>query len=135
MLENPPLPLSPHFLPRPPASGVAGTSTSAKQAAQAAAARAQQQESEDADLFCTPAELVCPITHAVFTDPVLTAAGHVSVPTPPAPAPTRRAHLPALAAPAAQIYERAAIEQHLARSDTDPLTRQHLLNKCGRGAA
>eukprot|EP00887_Chlorella_sp_A99_P000424 scaffold17.g424.t1 len=50
-----------------------------------------------------PAELVCPITHSVFLDPVLTAAGHV--------------------------YERAAIERHFERSDSDPMSNQRLVNK------
>ncbi|KAI3435786.1 hypothetical protein D9Q98_001844 [Chlorella vulgaris] len=60
--------------------------------------------SEDGDrLFDAPAELVCPLTLAPFIDPVLTTAGHV--------------------------YERAAIQAHLERSCTDPLTRQPLLNK------
>ena len=36
-------------------------------------------EEEDANLFEAPSELVCPITHAVFLDPVLTQAGHVRV--------------------------------------------------------
>ena len=34
-------------------------------------------EEHDATLFEAPSELVCPITHAVFLDPVLTQAGHV----------------------------------------------------------
>ncbi|PRW32560.1 IMPACT family [Chlorella sorokiniana] len=53
-------------------------------------------------LFNAPAELVCPLTLAPFIDPVLTSAGHV--------------------------YERSAIKSHLERSNTDPLTRQPLLN-------
>ncbi|KAI7839560.1 hypothetical protein COHA_006687 [Chlorella ohadii] len=53
-------------------------------------------------LFEPPAELVCPLTLAPFIDPVLTSAGHV--------------------------YERSAIKSHLERSNTDPLTRQPLLN-------
>ena len=36
-------------------------------------------EEEDAALFEAPSELLCPITHAVFLDPVLTQAGHVSI--------------------------------------------------------
>lgn len=48
-----------------------------------------------------PPELLCPISHAVFLDPVLTSAGHV--------------------------YERSYIEAHLARgASTDPLTREPL---------
>lgn len=31
----------------------------------------------DAELFDTPPELLCPITQAVFAEPVLTASGHV----------------------------------------------------------
>jgi hypothetical protein len=34
-------------------------------------------EEDDVALFEAPSELVCPITHAVFLDPVLTQAGHV----------------------------------------------------------
>jgi len=34
-------------------------------------------EEDDAAVFEAPSELVCPITHAVFLDPVLTQAGHV----------------------------------------------------------
>ncbi|KAG7672367.1 hypothetical protein Ndes2526B_g09123 [Nannochloris sp. 'desiccata'] len=59
-------------------------------------------EEDDAALFEAPSELVCPITHAVFFDPVLTQAGHA--------------------------YERKSIEQHLRTTDTDPMSRQPLLN-------
>lgn len=46
---------------------------------------------------------MCPLTLSPFIDPVLTTAGHV--------------------------YERTAIQAHLERSATDPLTRAPLLNK------
>lgn len=88
-----------------------------------------------------PALQVCPLTLAPFVDPVLTSAGHVSwrgggtldgpsaarhrilcLPVPPWP---KRA-APVLVL---QVYERAAIMSHMERSNTDPLTRQPLLNK------
>jgi hypothetical protein len=56
-------------------------------------------EDPDAALFAALLELVCPITHAVFLDPVLTCSGHA--------------------------YERAAIEEHR-RARTDPLSRAPL---------
>lgn len=52
--------------------------------------------SQDALLFETPPDLVCPITFHLFRDPVINAAG--------------------------QVYERAAIEQHLALKGTDPIS-------------
>lgn len=47
-----------------------------------------------------PPDLVCPITHEVFTEPVINGAG--------------------------QVYERAAIEMHMRRSTVDPVTRMQL---------
>ena len=47
-----------------------------------------------------PDELVCPITHALFRSPVVTAAG--------------------------TVYEERAIAQHLATTSKDPLTNQPL---------
>lgn len=47
-----------------------------------------------------PPDLVCPITHEIFTEPVINGAG--------------------------QVYERAAIEMHMRRSNIDPVTRMHL---------
>ena len=47
-----------------------------------------------------PPDLVCPITHEIFTEPVINGAG--------------------------QVYERAAIEMHMRRSTIDPVTRMHL---------
>ncbi|RMZ53969.1 hypothetical protein APUTEX25_002546, partial [Auxenochlorella protothecoides] len=58
---------------------------------------------DDTLLFETPEELRCPITHDTFVNPVLTAGGHV--------------------------YERSAIERHLAHRSTDPLTGAELPNK------
>lgn len=43
----------------------------------------------DAQLFDTPADLLCPITHELFKEPVINAVG--------------------------QVYEKAAIERHLTR--------------------
>ncbi|KAG1675582.1 hypothetical protein FOA52_014170 [Chlamydomonas sp. UWO 241] len=50
----------------------------------------------DRELFETPADLVCPITLTLFTDPVINAMG--------------------------QIYDRAAIEAHMANKLVDPVT-------------
>ena len=47
-----------------------------------------------------PPDLVCPITHEIFTEPVINGAG--------------------------QVYERAAIEMHMRRSSVDPVTRMQL---------
>ena len=47
-----------------------------------------------------PLDLVCPITQDIFTEPVINGAG--------------------------QVYERAAIELHMRRSDLDPVTRMQL---------
>lgn len=47
-----------------------------------------------------PEELVCPITHAVFRNPVITAVG--------------------------TVYEERAIRQHLQHNQTDPLTNQKI---------
>ena len=47
-----------------------------------------------------PPDLVCPITHEIFTEPVINGAG--------------------------QVYERAAIEMHMRRSIVDPVTRMQL---------
>ncbi|GAB4820850.1 hypothetical protein N2152v2_007896 [Parachlorella kessleri] len=57
----------------------------------------------EAFLFETPSDLLCPITQAPFSDPVLTSSGHV--------------------------YERAAIERYLRENNSDPLSRQPLVNK------
>jgi U-box domain len=88
-------------------------------------------EEEDAALFEAPSELVCPITHAVFLDPVLTQAGHVSVRTFETNSiPTHLAFNVNLSqfSNNLQAYERKAIEQHLRNTDTDPMSRQPLLN-------
>ena len=47
-----------------------------------------------------PPDLVCPITHEIFTEPVINGAG--------------------------QVYERAAIEMHMRKSSMDPITRMPL---------
>ena len=47
-----------------------------------------------------PPDLVCPITQDIFTEPVINGAG--------------------------QVYERAAIEMHMRRSNLDPVTRMQL---------
>jgi hypothetical protein len=60
-------------------------------------------DAEDSHLFDAPPELLCPITHAVFLDPVLSAAGHA--------------------------YERAAVQQFLRHNDHDPMSRQPLPHK------
>ena len=51
----------------------------------------------------TGSQFICPITHEIMTDPVLTADGHA--------------------------YERAAIERWLQSHDTSPLTRARLPNR------
>ena len=47
-----------------------------------------------------PPDLVCPITHEIFSEPVINGAG--------------------------QVYERSAIELHMRRSTVDPVTRMQL---------
>lgn len=51
-------------------------------------------------LLDNPPDLVCPITHELFTEPVINGAG--------------------------QVYERSAIETYLRRSNMDPVTRMQL---------
>ena len=51
-------------------------------------------------LLENPPDLVCPITHELFSEPVINGAG--------------------------QVYERSAIEVHMRRSNTDPVTRMQL---------
>eukprot|EP00892_Ulva_mutabilis_P004001 jgi/Ulvmu1/1973/UM012_0135.1 len=53
-------------------------------------------------LFQVPEELLCPITHAVFRNPVITSVG--------------------------TVYEERAILQHLQRTTTDPLSNQKIDN-------
>ncbi|KAK9827668.1 hypothetical protein WJX81_005475 [Elliptochloris bilobata] len=63
-------------------------------------------KAEEEGLWKTPNDLICPITHEVFRDPVINAAG--------------------------QVYERAAIERHLGPakgSAVDPVSRQPLPNR------
>lgn len=55
---------------------------------------------DDISLFDNPADLLCPITHEVFRDPVINAVG--------------------------QVYEREAITNHLRSRSTDPITMTHL---------
>lgn len=55
------------------------------------------------NLFDAPADLICPISHEVYSDPVLNSAG--------------------------QVYERSSIEQHLGRHNTDPITGTRLTSK------
>jgi hypothetical protein len=103
------------------------------------------QAEEDA-LFKTPHDLICPITHEVFRDPVINAAGQVcraaSLLLKRAAAGTAVARHCAVVAVRrrgcaegrartlpAQVYERAAIERHLSRGKgaaIDPLSRQPL---------
>eukprot|EP00884_Botryococcus_braunii_P009763 jgi/Botrbrau1/18789/Bobra.0386s0104.2 len=61
----------------------------------------EKQEAEA--LFETPSDLVCPITQDILLDPVINGAG--------------------------QVYERSAIEEHLSRRSTDPVTGQQLSKK------
>ncbi|KAK9868882.1 hypothetical protein WJX84_011105 [Apatococcus fuscideae] len=61
-----------------------------------------QQPDED-PVFDTPSDLVCPITHEIFRDPVITAAG--------------------------QVYERDSIMVFLQKHNTDPVTRMPLAGK------
>eukprot|EP01023_Acetabularia_acetabulum_P026786 TRINITY_DN2538_c0_g1_i16.p1 TRINITY_DN2538_c0_g1~~TRINITY_DN2538_c0_g1_i16.p1 ORF type:complete len:378 (+),score=44.24 TRINITY_DN2538_c0_g1_i16:218-1351(+) len=60
---------------------------------------------EPEHLFETPGDLVCPITHEIFVDPVITTAG--------------------------QVYERTAIEQYIStqQNPVDPVTRSPLVSK------
>ena len=51
-------------------------------------------------LFDNPPDLVCPVTHELFKEPVINAAG--------------------------QVYERSAIEAYMRRSLMDPVTRMQL---------
>jgi len=54
-------------------------------------------------MFDAPADLICPISHELYSDPVLNSAG--------------------------QVYERSSIEQHLGRHNTDPITGTRLISK------
>eukprot|EP01025_Chloroclados_australasicus_P051242 TRINITY_DN595_c1_g3_i1.p1 TRINITY_DN595_c1_g3~~TRINITY_DN595_c1_g3_i1.p1 ORF type:complete len:392 (+),score=39.15 TRINITY_DN595_c1_g3_i1:228-1403(+) len=60
---------------------------------------------EPEHLFETPGDLVCPITHEIFVDPVITCAG--------------------------QVYERSAIEQYIRQQQNpvDPVTRSPLVSR------
>jgi len=117
--------------------------------------RQLQLDAAEAFLFETPSDLLCPITQAPFSDPVLTSSGHVSDAGPvwaaswaatPACWQTqglasgqgvrhtrRRTPVPAIFAEVmnnhVQVYERAAIERYLRENNSDPLSRQPLVNK------
>lgn len=70
--------------------------TASTPAAEAQASAAAQHDDEDSALFEDPPDLVCPVTHCLFTDPVINAAG--------------------------QVYEREAIERALRTKLVDPIT-------------